>query len=82
MEKTRVAWTKLLNLDLIWSRLPFPSWGDLPNPEVEHGSPALQLDSFPSEPLGKPNLTLLTIIHFLKKKMDMGICSVPNLIEN
>ena len=41
--------------------------GDLPNPEVEHGSPALQVDSLPSEPLEKPNLTLLTIILFLKK---------------
>ena len=68
MEKTRVAWAKLFNLYLIWSGLPFPSWwGDLPNPEVEHGSPALQVDSLPSEPLEKPNLTLLTIILFLKK---------------
>ena len=24
-----------------WSRLPFPSPGDLPNPETEPGSPAL-----------------------------------------
>ena len=55
--------------------------GDLPNPEVEHGSPALQVDSLPSEPLEKPNLTLLTIILFLKK-MDMGMLSVPSLVEN
>ena len=33
-----------------WSGLPFPSPGDLPNPEIEHGSPALQADSLPSEP--------------------------------
>ena len=32
-----------------WSRLPFPSPGDLPNPGVEPGSPALQADSLPSE---------------------------------
>ena len=25
-----------------WSELPFPSPGDLPNPGIEHGSPALQ----------------------------------------
>ena len=37
-----------------WSRLPFPSPGDLPNPGIEPGSPALQVDSLPSEPLGKP----------------------------
>ena len=33
-----------------WSGLPFPSPGDLPNPGIEPGSPALQADSSPSEP--------------------------------
>ena len=28
--------------------------GDLPNPGIESGSPALQVDSLPSEPPGKP----------------------------
>ena len=28
-----------------WSGLPFPSLGDLPNPEIETESPALQADS-------------------------------------
>ena len=28
--------------------------GDLPNPEIEPGSPALQADSLPSEPPGEP----------------------------
>ena len=37
-----------------WSGLPFPSPGDLPNPGIEPGSPALQVDSYPSEPAGKP----------------------------
>ena len=37
-----------------WSVLPFPSSGDLPDPGIEPGSPALQADSLPSEPLGKP----------------------------
>ena len=37
-----------------WSGLPFPSPGDLPNPEIEPGSPALQADSLLSEPPGKP----------------------------
>ena len=40
-----------------WSRLPFPSSGDLPDPGIElgspahavDGSPALQADSLPSE---------------------------------
>ena len=34
-----------------WSGLPYPSSRDLPDP----GSPALQADSLPSKPLGKPN---------------------------
>ena len=38
-----------------WSRLPFPSPGDLPNPEIEPGSPALQADALSSEPPGKPH---------------------------
>ena len=29
-----------------WSRLPFPSPADLPNPGIEPGSPTLQADSF------------------------------------
>ena len=32
-----------------WSGLPFPSPGDLPNPEIEPGSPALEADSLPTE---------------------------------
>ena len=34
--------------------MPFPSPGDLPNPGIEPGFPALQADSLPSEPPGKP----------------------------
>ena len=37
-----------------WGRLPCPPPGDLPNPGIEPGSPALQADSLPSEPPGKP----------------------------
>ena len=36
-----------------WSGLPFPPPGDLPNPGIEPGSPALQTDALPSEPPGK-----------------------------
>ena len=31
-----------------WSGLPFPSQGDLPDPEIKPGSPALQAGSLPS----------------------------------
>ena len=39
-----------------WSGLPFPSPGDLPDPGIEPRSPALQADSLPSDPPGKPNV--------------------------
>ena len=35
-----------------WSGLPFPSPGDLPDLEMEPGSPASQADALPSEPQG------------------------------
>ena len=37
-----------------WSGLPFPSPGDLPDPGIEPGSPALEADALTSEPPGKP----------------------------
>ena len=37
-----------------WNGMPFPSPGDLPDPGIELGSPALQADSLPSEPPEKP----------------------------
>ena len=37
-----------------WSGLAFPSPGDLPDPGIEPGSPALQTDALLSEPPGKP----------------------------
>ena len=37
-----------------WSGLPFPFPGDLPDPGIEPGSPALQAGSLPPEPPGKP----------------------------
>ena len=36
-----------------WSGLPFLSTGDIPNPEIELRSPALQVDTLSSEPLPK-----------------------------
>ena len=37
-----------------WSRLPFLSPGDLPNPGIKAGSPVLQADSLLTELRGKP----------------------------
>ena len=40
-----------------WSGYPFPSPGDLPNLEIEPRTPALQADSLPAEPQGRPKTT-------------------------
>ena len=37
-----------------WTGLPSPSPGDPPNPGIEPRSPALPVDSLPTEPQGKP----------------------------
>ena len=49
-----------------WSGLPFPSPGDLSDPGVEPGFPALQTDSLPSEPLRKLRIeaTNISLIFF------------------
>ena len=54
-----------------WSGLPFPSPGDLPYPGIEPGSPALQPDSLPSEPPGKPRIT-----------PKMGASELPTGLQN
>ena len=45
-----------------WNGLPFPSPGDLPDPEIESGSPALQADALLSEP---PGVTLIFKVTFI-----------------
>ena len=42
-----------------WSRLLFPSPGDLPNPVIEPGSPTLQAYSLPSVSPEKPTFLSL-----------------------
>ena len=41
-----------------WSRLPFPSPGDLPDPGIEPRSPTSEADALTSEPPGKPHCPL------------------------
>ena len=46
--------------------MPYLPPGDLPNPGSKHRSPALQVDSLPSEPQGKPKNTAvgrLSLLH-------------------
>ena len=47
-----------------WSGLPFPSPGDLPNPGIEHGSPALQVDYHLSHQ-GSPYVVLWILFKIL-----------------
>ena len=50
-----------------WSGYPFFSPGDLPNPGMEARSPALQVDSFPAEPQGKPNSCMVNCKYSSKR---------------
>ena len=54
-----------------WSGLPCPPLGDLPNPGIKlvsSVSPALQVDSWPSEPPGKPHALVLIKSKLHEKK--------------
>ena len=45
-----------------WSGVSFPSPGDLPNPGIEPGSPALQADALPPElPMAAPFIEKITL---------------------
>ena len=55
--------------------------GNLPNPGIEPGSPALQADSLPFEPPGKPHLAELKAESFFDSIMDWSFPS-HNLLIN
>ena len=48
-----------------WSALPFPPPGDLPDPGIEPGSPALQADALRSEPPGKPLVSVYMLMFII-----------------
>ena len=57
---------------------PFPSPGDLPNPEIEPRSSALQEDSLPVEPPGKPfRVLLLLLLLMLSHVSRVRLCVSP-----
>ena len=74
-----------INMEFFQARilqwLPFPSPGALPNPGIESRCPALQVDSLPAEPQGKPkntgvgSLSLLQWI-FLTQEPNQGLLHV------
>ena len=49
-----------------WNGLPFLSPGELPDPEIEPGSPALQADSLPAELPVRRLMMSLNIINATK----------------
>ena len=53
---------------LDWVAIPSPR--DLPDPEIKAGSPALQVDSLPSEPPGKPCIVMA-------KSKSLCHCTAP-----
>ena len=60
-----------------WSGLPVPSPGDLPDPGIKPRSPALQADSLPSEPQGKP--IILPTIPYCSSGNNLDLQSINNL---
>ena len=61
-----------------WSGLPFPSPGDLPHPEIELGSPALEVDSLPTE-LSKFNS--IRSYHICNFILPLGLCCPHSVWE-
>ena len=59
-----------------WSGLPFPSPGDLPDPGIEPGSPALEADALTSEPPGKPKVMLKIVQARLQQYMNRELPDV------
>ena len=58
-----------------WSRLLFPFPGDLPEPGIPPGSPALQADSLPTEVSAKPKSSVLCVnlkLHLRAGNRDLG----------
>ena len=60
-----------------WSGLPFPSPGDLPDPGIEPGSPALEADALTSEPPGKP----MTNLDCILKSRDIALPTNVSLVK-
>ena len=62
-----------------WSKLPLPSPGDLPKPEIEPGSPALQADSLLSEPIymSSSSVQFSSVAQSYPTVCDPMDCSTP-----
>ena len=56
------------------------SFGDIPDPGIEPGSPALQVDFLPSEPQGKPKITFLDFLNHLLQLLHLHVLLHPALL--
>ena len=56
-----------------WSGLPFPSPGDLPDPGIKPGSPALEADALTSEPPGKPHTEVGLLLLPFQSRWVLGL---------
>ena len=56
-----------------WSGLPFPSLEALPDPRIKPASPALQVNSLPSETPGKPFWILTALYLFTAQDFNRSI---------
>ena len=76
-----------------WSGLPFPSPGDLPNPGIEPRSPAMQADTLPSEPPGKPMFgkteskrrrgkQRMRLLDSITDSMDMSLSKLGEIVKD
>ena len=64
---------------------PFPPPGDLPKPGIKPRSPALQTDSLPSEPPGKPSLSILyieSIVYIRQSEPPYSLCRSQATCKN
>ena len=62
-----------------WSGLLFPSPGDLPDPGIKPGSPALQADALSSEPPGKMIQPLWRTVQKFLKKLEIKLPYDPTI---
>ena len=60
--------------------MPFPSPGDLPNPGIEPGSPALQADSLPTELQGNMVSRFLIASVLRRKHLLMSWVHSPSAV--
>ena len=65
----------------ILERVAIPSPGDLPNPGIKPRSPALQADSLPAEPLGKPLIYNVVLASGVQESDSVVHIYIPILLS-